>query len=146
MVAVGPDPAGLDGPAEAVAAVGIATPDAGSQAIERVVGDRERFVIGLEGRDRDDGTKDLLLEDSHLVVALEHRRLDVEAAGKIAAELGTTAAGQHLGALLLADVDIGEDLGELLARCLRADHGVGRSGSPCLIAATRFSARSMKRS
>ena len=44
--------------------------------------------------------EDLLLEDAHLVVAVEDRRLDVEAARQLAAELGPRAAGQHLGAFL----------------------------------------------
>src|SRR5881275_2005750 len=39
MIAVGPDPTRLDRPAEAIAAIGVATPDAGAEAIERVVGD-----------------------------------------------------------------------------------------------------------
>ena len=58
-------------------------------------------------------------------MALEYRRLDIESAGEIACELGTSAAGKDLRALLLADVDIGEDLRQLLAGGLRADHGVG---------------------
>src|SRR6516225_7290493 len=45
VIAVGPDPTGLDGAAEAVAAVGVPAPDAGAEAIERVVGDRQRFLI-----------------------------------------------------------------------------------------------------
>src|SRR5690606_34717448 len=77
MVAVGPDAAGLDVAAEAIGAVPVAGPDAGAEAVERVVGDLERFLLVLEGRDRDDGAEDLLLEDAHLVVALEDRRLDV---------------------------------------------------------------------
>src|SRR3569623_573194 len=46
VVAIGPDPASLDGAAEAVAAVGVAAPDAGPQAVQRVVGDLQRFFIG----------------------------------------------------------------------------------------------------
>ena len=42
----------------------------------------------------DDRAEDLLLEDAHLVVALEDRRLDVVAAGELAAEIGALAAGE----------------------------------------------------
>ena len=69
--------------------------------------------------------EDLLLEDAHLVVALEDGRLDVVAVLQIAVEIGALAAGQHLGAFLLADVEVGQDLLQLLVGGLRADHGVG---------------------
>ena len=50
------------------------------------------------------------------------------------------AAGQHLGALLLADVDVGQDLLELVVGGLRADHAWrGRAGCP----ARRFFTRSI---
>ena len=84
MVAIGPDAAGLDGAAEAVEPARIPAPDTGAKTLERVVGDRERLVVIIEGGDRNDGSENLLLEHPHLVVALEHRRLDIEAAGKIA--------------------------------------------------------------
>jgi hypothetical protein len=79
-------------------------------------------------------------------VALEQRRLDVVAAGQVTAELGTAAADQHLRALLLAELQVRQDLVHLHRRGLRAHHGVGVQRVPCLIAATRLSARSMKRS
>jgi hypothetical protein len=88
-----------------------------------VVGNRQCLVVILEGRDRNDGSEDFLLEDAHLVVALKHRRLDIEAAGKIARQFVPRTAGQDLRAFLAADVDIGQDLFELLGRGLRADHG-----------------------
>src|SRR5712691_7449047 len=84
MIAIGPDAARLDGAAEAIEPARIAAPDTGTEAVERVVGDRERLVVIPEGRDRNHRPENFLLEDSHLVVALEHRRLDIEAAGKIA--------------------------------------------------------------
>src|ERR1700734_4362449 len=74
VVAIGPHAAGLDRAAEPVAAIGVAAPYAGAEAVERVVGDRKRFFVGLERGHRDDRTKDLLLENAHLVVALEHGR------------------------------------------------------------------------
>ncbi|KIU01531.1 carR, partial [Staphylococcus aureus] len=76
----------------------------------------------LEGRDRQDRPEDLLLEDAHLVVALEHGRLHVEALRELALLDVALAAGEALGPLLLADVDVAEDLLELLRGGLRADH------------------------
>src|SRR5262249_9197812 len=106
MAAVGPDPARLDRPAEPVATVGVATPDAGPQAIGRVIGDREGLVVGLEGGDRNDWAEDLFLEYPHLVVALKHRGLNIEAAGEVTAEISAFAAGEQLRPLLLANVDV----------------------------------------
>src|SRR6185436_6028659 len=106
MVAIGPDAACLDGAAETIEPARIAAPDTGAETVERVVGDRKRFVVILEGRDRNHRSENLLLEDAHLVVALEHRRLDIEAAGKVARQKIARSAGQYLGALLAADVDI----------------------------------------
>ena len=85
----------------------------------------ERLVLVLERGDRDHRAEDLLLEDPHLVVAVEHGRLDVEAVVQLAAQRGPLAADQHLGAFLLADVDVGEDLLELVVGGLGADHGRG---------------------
>src|SRR6185295_19981732 len=104
VVAIGPDPARLDGAAETIEPARIAAPDTGAETVERVVGDRERLVVVLEGGDRDDRSENLLLEDAHLVVALEHRRLDIEATRKVARQQIARSAGQHLGALLPADV------------------------------------------
>ena len=105
------------------AAVHVACPDAGAEAVERVVGDLHGLVFVFEGGDGDDGPEDLLLEDAHLVVALEDGRLDVEAVLEVAVERGALAAGEDLGAFLPADVEVGEDLFDLLGGGLRADHG-----------------------
>src|SRR3954452_17337021 len=101
----------------------IAAPDTGAETVERVVGDRERLVVVLEGGDRDDRSENLLLEDAHLVVALEHRGLDIEATGKVTRQVVAYPARQDLRALLAADIDIGQDLLHLLGGRLRADHG-----------------------
>ena len=45
VVAIGPDPARLDGAAEPVQPAGIAAPDTGAETVERVVGDRQRLVV-----------------------------------------------------------------------------------------------------
>src|SRR5581483_8260020 len=100
VIAVGPHAARLDGAAEAIATVDVAAPDAGPKAVERVIGDRERLLVGLEGRDRHYRSEDLLLEHAHLVVALEHGGLDVIAAAEIARQRVALATGENLGAFL----------------------------------------------
>src|SRR5207244_9891424 len=123
MIAVGPDPARLDRPAEAVTAIGVTAPDTGAEAVKRVVGDRQRLVIVLEGRDRYDWPENFLLKDAHLVVAVENRRLDIISAGKIARQPVPLTAGQHLRAFLAADVERAQDLLKLFAGGLRAMDG-----------------------
>src|SRR5882757_9162453 len=103
VVAIGPDPAGLDCTAEPVGAIAVAGPYSGAEPIERVVGDRERILVVLESRDRNDRPENLFLEDAHLVVAFEDRRLDIISLGELAIQLRPLAAGQHLGAFLFAD-------------------------------------------
>src|SRR3984957_17514890 len=125
VVAIGPDAARLDRAAEAVAAIGVAAPHARAETVEGVIGDRERFLVGLERGHRDDRAKDLLLENAHLVVALEHGGLDGIAARILAFEHVALAANEDLGAFLPADVEVGQDLLHLLGGSLSADHGGG---------------------
>ncbi len=125
VVAVGPHAPGLDPTAHAVGTVDIAGPHAGTQAELGVVGDCQRFGFVLEGGDADHRAEDLLLEHAHLVVALEQGRLDVVTGGQRAFQFLDLAAGQQLGAFLLGDVEVRQDLLELLLRGLGADHGVG---------------------
>ena len=131
VVAVGPHAAGLDRAAHPVGPVGVARPDAGAEAVERVVGDLERLgVVGERGH-REHRAEDLLLEDPHLVVALEDGRLEVVAAVQLAAELGAVAADQQLGALLQPDLAVALDLLELRRRDLRRRaSSTGRAGGP----------------
>src|SRR6202046_3680161 len=110
VVAVRPDPPGLDVAAGPVGGVGVTGPDTGAEAVQRVVGGLDGVVVVVELGHRDHRAEDLLLEDPHLVVALEDRRLDVEAARQLAIELGLLATGEDLRALLLGDVDVGQDL------------------------------------
>jgi hypothetical protein len=58
------------------------------------------------------------------LLALEDGGLHVVAAGQVAAEVAARRR-HHLRALLLADVDVGQDLLELVVAGLRADHGLG---------------------
>jgi len=125
VIAVGPDATGLDGATHAVGDVAVAAPDAGTEAIERVVADSNRFFFGLEGGHGQHRAEDLLLEDAHLVVALEDGRFDVEATGQVARQMGAVAAGQALGAFFLTQLEVGLDLGDLFHRRLRTHHGVG---------------------
>ena len=78
VVAVGPHAAGLDRAAHAVQARGIAAPHAGAQSVQGVVGDRQRVGLVLEGGHRHHRAEDFFLKHAHLVVALEHRGLDIE--------------------------------------------------------------------
>ena len=100
VVAVDPHPAGLDVAAGPVGGVAVAAPHPGAQAVEGVVGDRDRVVVIGERRHRHHRSEDLLLEDPHLVVAGEDGRLHVVAAGEVAAQLGALPAGDDLGALV----------------------------------------------
>src|SRR6516162_729562 len=94
VVAVGPDPARLDRPAEAVATIGVAAPDPGAEAIQRIIGNRQGFFVGLECRDRDDRAEDLLLENAHFVVALKHCGPHVEAAREVPAQARALATSK----------------------------------------------------
>src|SRR4051812_39215600 len=100
VITVGPDASGLDGAAELIRTVQVASPDAGTETVERVVGDGESFIVVLEGGDGDDRSEDLLLEDAHLIVTLEDCGLDIEAIGEVAVEFGALTAGEDLRTLL----------------------------------------------
>ena len=125
VVAVGPDPTGLDGAAHAVGDVAVAAPDAGTQAVERVVGNGQRVGFVLEGGHGQHRAEDFFLEDAHFVVALEQGRLHVVAADQVAFHLGLFATNQHLRAFLLAQLEVGQNFCQLLFGGLGADHGVG---------------------
>ena len=76
----------------------------------------------LNGVTRQHRPEDLLLEHPHLVVPLQDGGLHVEALLQLPAQLGLPTADQHLSPLLLADIDVGEDLLQLVVGCLRTDH------------------------
>jgi hypothetical protein len=125
VIAVGPDASGLDAAAQTIGVRAVAGPDAGTEAIGGIVGDLERFFNGGELGDREDGSKDLFLEDAHLVVAGEDGGLDVEAVLEVAAEVSLLAAGEALGTFCLADGDVLEDLLLLVLGGLWAHLGGG---------------------
>src|ERR1700739_778248 len=115
VIAIDPHAPGLDPAAKAMTTVHLARPEAGAESVECVIGDFERIGFRLEGGDGNDRSEDLFLEDAHLVVALEDRRLHKVTAVEFAAELSTLAASQHFRAFLLADINVAEDLLHLLA-------------------------------
>src|SRR5271165_2394411 len=89
--AVRPHAARLNRAAHAIGAIAVARPYAGAKPVKRVVGDREGFRLVLQCRHRDDRSEYFLLEDAHLVVAGEDRRLDVVAVGELTFESGSAA-------------------------------------------------------
>ena len=103
------DVAGAD-PGGHLAGVGeVAGLDVARQAVGGVVGDPDRFLLGLVGEDGEHGAEDLLAGDRHVVAdAAEDGGTDVVAA---AHALGAIrAAGDELGALFHALGDQGLDL------------------------------------
>src|SRR5690606_6373585 len=102
--AVGPDAARLDPAAHAVGAVDVAGPDPGAQAELRVVGDRQRFGLVLEGGHGHHRPEDLFLEHAHLVVALDQGRLHVVTGRQAAFELLGRTTGEDLGAFTAGDI------------------------------------------
>jgi hypothetical protein len=62
-------------------------PHAGTQAVQRLVGNLDGVVEVVERGYRHDRPEDLLLEDAHRVVALEDRRLSQVSATATASRL-----------------------------------------------------------
>src|SRR5205809_3393668 len=86
--------------------------DAGAEAIRRVVGDADRFVLVGERDGRQHRPEDLLAGDLHLVVDVgEQRGVDEVPGGQVAR--GPVAAGDETRPLLLAALDVAHDLFEL---------------------------------
>jgi hypothetical protein len=96
VVAVGPYAPGLDRAAHAEGARAVAGPHAGAKAVERVVGDLQRLGLVLERGHREHRAEDLLLEDAHVVRALQHGRLEVEAAFEAAVDVRPLATDQSI--------------------------------------------------
>src|SRR5450755_2919563 len=122
VVAVGPHAAGLDRASHPERAAAVPRPHSGAEPVRRVVGDLERLGLVSERRHREHRAEDLLLEDPHLVVALQHSRLVVVAVLELGRDRWATAADQDLGALIAPDLDVALDLLELRHGHLRAHH------------------------
>src|ERR1700735_1360763 len=115
VIAVRPDTTRLDTAAHLVRPGAVPGPDTGAQPVEGVIRDRQRVRVVGEGGDRKYGTEDLLLEHPHLVVAFQHRRLEVIAVSELRSiHAGALAADEHLCALVAADVHVGGDFLDLL--------------------------------
>lgn len=106
VIAVRPHAAGLDAAAEAVRGVDVARPDAGAKAVQRLIGDRKRFVMIFKRRDREHRAENFFLEDAHFVMSFENRRLDIVSVGEFPFQHVPLAADQKFGAFLFADVDV----------------------------------------
>src|SRR5947209_3881225 len=124
VVAIGPHTTRFDGPAHPIRSRHVARPQTGTQTIHGVVGKRERLVLVLESRHRQDRPEDLLLEYAHLVVSLQDGRFVVVATRELPSEVVALAADQKLSAFIKTDLDIALDLLELGLRHLRADLGL----------------------
>ena len=87
VVTVGPHPTRLDGPTHSVGEVAVASPHTRTQSVEGVVGDAHGVGLVGEGGHGEDGPEDLLLEDTHVVAALEHGGLEVVATFELSAQM-----------------------------------------------------------
>ncbi len=114
MIAVGPDAPRLDRTSHPVGAVAIAGPDAGPQAVKRVIGNFQRFRVGFKGGHGQHGAKDFLLENAHFIVAFEQGWLDVIAARRRVAALHRATTNQNLGTFFAPDIQIRQDFFKLL--------------------------------
>ena len=93
MVAVHPDAAGLYPLSELERLVDVVGPDGGGEAVHRLVGDLERFLLVLEGDDGEHRAEDLLLGYLHAVVHL------IEDGGLVVVALVVLVAGEAPAAL-----------------------------------------------
>ena len=141
VVGVDPDGAGLEPRRDVVRLLDVARPDAGGEAVDRVVRARDRLVHVDELDRREHRSEDLLARDRHLGRDVrEHRRLhEVALAG---ADVGAAAAGDERRAFALRDLDVAQHALELALRRDRAeprlrieriagDHLLRRARRPC---------------
>src|ERR1700694_3511067 len=103
VIAVRPDAAGLKPSPHPIRDVDVSRPYGRPQAVERIVADGERFGFILERCEGDDRTKDFLLENTHLIVPFENRRLHIVPAADIAADDRLSTAEEALRTFLHAN-------------------------------------------
>ena len=120
-----PDTASLNRSGNLVSLVRVACEDARPQAVDGVVGERNGLSVGLEGGGGDDRPEYLFLKHAHFVVSLENGGLDVVATVDC---FPYVAAHHHLGALLLAQLDVSLDFVVLLFGGLGTHHDRGIQG------------------
>src|SRR5699024_4552335 len=107
-----------------VGGVAVTGPYAGTQAVVGVASDADGLVVILDGHHGQHRAEDLLLEDPHIIGALENRRLDVVAVLQ-PLDLVDVTAGEGFGTLLRSDLQVGANLVHLLAGGLGAHLGFG---------------------
>src|SRR6266511_3807233 len=123
VVVVDPDGAGaqplgdLDGPG------GVAAPDGAGQPVVGVVGDRDRLLVAVERDHRQHRPEDLLLGDACRGVDVGEDGGRVVVAALVPLDGDAVAAGDQLGALLLADAHVALHPFELLGGDQRAHVG-----------------------
>src|ERR1035437_9605585 len=122
VIAICPYAPRWDAAPHPVRQVTVSRPHASAQPVESVVRQFERFGFVLKCRHRQHWSKDLLLEDSHLVVTLEYGRLEVIAALEPSTHVRRFSTNEYLRTLLFADLDVGLDFVQLLARDLWSNH------------------------
>src|SRR6266516_1947186 len=83
VIAVGPDAARMQPAPPPIGRMDASRPYGRPQPVQRVIANVDRFLLVFEGRNGDHGAKDFLLENAHLVVPLEDRRLHVVTAGDV---------------------------------------------------------------
>lgn len=128
MVAIDPDATGLDGTGYLVEFVGVASPNAGTEAIKGIIGEGDGFFLCSEGGDGGDWTEYFFLEDTHFVMAFEDGGFYVVAMFEATVDVEWTATTEDLGTFLTADVHVAEDFLVLVFAGLGAHHGVGVEG------------------
>ena len=125
MIAVGPHATGFNAATHAIGEVGIPRPYPGAETKLGLIGDSQRFRFVLKGGHPDHRPKDLLLEGAHIVATFNQRGLNIKTIIQRRRDSRPLASGQNLPTLFPGNLNIGEDLVELLAGSLSADHGVG---------------------
>ena len=119
VVLVHPHATGLDRAPGAVRHRTVARPHTRTEAVDRVVRNPDRLAeIGERGH-RQHRPEDFFLEDGHVVGALEHRRLNIEASFQ-ALDAVDVAPGERLRTLLRTELEVAGDLAHLLLRRLSA--------------------------
>ncbi|MFT5615868.1 MAG: hypothetical protein ACI8Q6_003159 [Granulosicoccus sp.] len=115
-----------------VTLVHVTRPNPGTMTINSVIGNRQR--LGLKCGDRHNWTQKFLLENPHLVVAFQDRRLDIDTLGQFTVEPGRVATNQHFGTFFAANGEIGQDFSFCFLLACAPTMVSGLRGSPCLMA------------
>ena len=125
-----PDHAGLQRIGHPQRAAHVAGPDIAGQAILHAIGDLDRVVLVLEGDHGQERAEHFLLRHPHFRMrAGDQRRLHVMSAAGAVMRL---AADRNGGAVLLRDVEIAADFGEMPLMDQRPDFGGGIERMPDL--------------